>query len=117
MADANKKPKPEKQFWTVPRSKNNATPNKKPQPEKQFWTVPRSKNNDTAKEKPKSEKKHQPAKAPLCHHHYGDCEADIPVEVLQNASVPLGQYCETLKEQRAREEEEVCWYDECYHPE
>ncbi|MHC4858222.1 MAG: hypothetical protein ACYTBY_10705 [Planctomycetota bacterium] len=95
MADANKKPKPEKQFWTVPRSKNNATPNKKPKPEK----------------------KHEPAKAPLCHHHNGDCEADIPEHVLQSVGVPRGLYCETEYERGLREEEEICRYAEYYHPE
>lgn len=79
--------------------------------EKFFWTRP------SPKEKPKSEKKHQPAKAPLCHHHYGDCEADIPEHVLQNAGVPRGLYCETDYERHLREEEETCWYDEIYDPE
>lgn len=95
MADANKKPKPEKQFWTVPRSKNNATPNNKPQPEK----------------------KHEPSKAPLCHHNNGDCEADIPEHVLQSVGVPRGLYCETEYERGLREEEEICRYAEYYHPE
>ena len=63
-----------------------------------------------------SEKTSKPAKAPLCHHHNGDCEADIPVEVLQNAGVLLGQYCETPEEERSRIQEQVCWYDECYRP-
>lgn len=48
--------------------------------------------------------------------HY-DCEADIPEHVLQNAGVPRGLYCETDYERRLREEEEVCRYDEYYHPE
>ena len=48
---------------------------------------------------------------------YYDCEADIPEHVLQNTGVPRGLYCETDYERRLREEEEVCWYDECYHPE
>lgn len=82
--------------------------------QRQFWTVPRSKNNTTSNEKPKPAK---PAKAPLCHHHNGDCEADIPEDVLQYAGVPRGRYCETNYERRLREEEKVCWYDECYHPE
>lgn len=47
---------------------------------------------------------------------YYDFEADIPHEVLQNAGVPRGRFCETNYERRLREEEEVCWYDECYRP-
>ena len=73
-----------------------------------------------ANQRPKQEKtakpEKAPAKAPLCQHHNGDCEADIPEEVLQNAGVPRGLYCETDYERRLREEEEVCWYDECYRP-
>ena len=117
MADANQKPTSERQFWTTPRSKINTTPNVNPKPERQFWTRPRSKTNTTPNEKPKSDKKAEPAKAPLCHHHNGDCEAHIPEEVLQKAGVPRGLYCETDYERRLREEEEVCWYDEIYHPE
>jgi hypothetical protein len=113
MDDANQKNINEKQrqFWTRPRPKNDFNPDKTHKPERQFWTVPRSKNNTNEKEKPK------PAKAPLCHHHNGDCEADIPEHVLQNAGVPQGLYCETLEEQRLREEEEVCLYADYYHPE
>jgi hypothetical protein len=73
--------------------------------------------NINEKEKLKPEKKPEPAKAPICHHHNGDCEADIPEHVLQNAGVPRGLYCETLEEQRLREEEEVCLYADYYHPE
>ncbi len=90
-----------------------ADANQKKSNEKQKFFSTRS----STKENPKSEKKHQPAKAPLCHHHYGDCEADIPEEVLQNAGVPRGLYCETPEEERFRMEEQVCWYDEYYHPE
>ena len=76
---------------------------------------------EDANQRPKLEKtakqEKAPAKAPLCHHHNGDCEADIPEEVLQNAGLPRGLYCETDYERRLHEEEEVCWYDECYHPE
>ena len=124
MADANQKnttanenPKSVRQFWTRPRPNNNTTANEKPKPERQFWTVPRSKNNTTPNEKPKPEKKPEPAKAPLCHHHNGDCEADIPEHVLQNAGVPRGLYCETEYERHLREDEETCWHAEYYHPE
>ena len=122
MDDANQKNINEKQrqFWTRPRPKNDSNPDKTHKPERQFWTVPRSKNNTTSNEKPKpakAAKPAKPAKAPLCHHHNGDCEADIPPEVLQYAGVPRGLYCETLEEQRLREEEEVCLYADYYHPE
>lgn len=118
MVDANQKNTNEKQrqFWTRPRPKNDSNPGKTHKPERQFWTVPRSKNNTTPNEKPKPEKKPEPVKPPICHHHNGDCEADIPHELLQNASVPRGRFCETNYERRLREEEEACWYDECYRP-
>ena len=47
---------------------------------------------------------------------YYDYEADIPAHVLLNAGVPRGRFCETNYERRLREEEEACWYDECYRP-
>ena len=84
--------------------------------QRQFWTVPRSKNNTNSSKSSGSEKKPEPAKAPICYHHDGDCEADIPHELLQNAGVPRGRFCETNYERRLREEEEACWYDECYRP-
>ena len=117
MADANEKPKSVRQFWTRPRPKNNTTPNEKPKPERQFWTVPRSNTNTKPSEKTKPDKKPEPVKPPICHHHNGDCEADIPPEVLQYAGVPSGLYCETLEEERLRKEEELCLYAEYYHPE
>ena len=62
------------------------------------------------------DKTSKPVKAPLCQHHNGDCEVDTPEDDLQNAGVPRGLYCETLEEQRLREEAKVCLYDECYRP-
>lgn len=107
----------QRQFWTRPRPKNDSNPDKTHKPERQFWTVPRSKNNTNSNKSSGSEKTSKPAKAPLCHHHNGDCEANIPDHVLQYAGVPRGRYCETLEEQRLREEEEACLYADYYHPE
>ena len=65
-----------------------------------------------ANQRPKLEKtakpEKAPAKAPLCQHHNGDCEAHIPEEFLQNLGVPRGLYCETEEERRMREYEETC---------